>query len=137
MTTEQLMQPRYKVIADYPNSPYGLNDVLTNKEVRFGMGRLMPEHYPAIFRKLEWWEERAVEDMPEWVKYDPLRFPQWEKIMKVAKWNGIGTFDFCGNTIMRRYPNAVNSLAFAAYSLCLIPVFPLWCLLPPLHSHDE
>ena len=64
----ELLMPRYKVIADYPNTPYGLNQVLTKREIRFGMGSLSPENYPAIFRKLNWWEERKVEDMPEYVK---------------------------------------------------------------------
>ena len=64
MTTEQLMQPRYEVIADYPNSiiPKGniVDDLLLFK-IEF-------EKYPHLFRKLEWWEKRDVKDMPEYVK---------------------------------------------------------------------
>ena len=99
MTVEELLMPRYKVIADYPNTPYGLNQVLTKREIRFGMGSLSPENYPAIFRKLNWWEERKVEDMPDYVKWDVGIYPTWKKIMKVDKWNSNGSFDHENVTI--------------------------------------
>ena len=70
MNAKQLLQPRYEVIADYPNSQHLL-----------GVGEIIEPHpngyfnyihfpsYPHIFRKLEWFEKRKVEDMPQYVKY--------------------------------------------------------------------
>jgi len=66
MTVEELLMPRYKVIADYPSSPYYVG------EIKDRLGDNVAAHfakYPHLFRKLNWWEERKVEDMPEYVKY--------------------------------------------------------------------
>lgn len=79
MNTEELLKDRYKVIADYPNSPYTVGDVykfkkkLRNsfyeKENGFSQTNLYaPEKYPHLFRKLEWWEERTIDEMPEYVR---------------------------------------------------------------------
>lgn len=76
MTVEQLMQPRYKVIADYPsNTEHTIGETLyADKDGIFwcysetGRWRIHPEQYPHIFRKLEWWEERDEKDMPGYVK---------------------------------------------------------------------
>lgn len=77
MTVEELLKPRYKVIADYPSSPFFINDILPNalKEWQRDNERTKAtlnecEKYPAIFKKLEWWEEREIEDMPEYLKDD-------------------------------------------------------------------
>jgi hypothetical protein len=74
LSTEQLLMPRYKVIADYPMSSHAVGDVLTyliggtfvNERIRVKEDSL--QNYPAIFKPLSWWEERALEDMPEYVK---------------------------------------------------------------------
>jgi hypothetical protein len=75
MTVEELLKPRYKVIADYPNSLFEAGEVLTKIEGisvystgRVGIDAYDVSHYPHLFRKLEWWEERQPEDMPEYVK---------------------------------------------------------------------
>jgi hypothetical protein len=77
MTPEELLKPRYKVIADYPHSPLRINDILTLAAGptdlwdcdRTGKRQLLnPADYPAIFKPLQWWEERKPEDMPEYVK---------------------------------------------------------------------
>jgi hypothetical protein len=75
MSNEELLKPRYKVIADYPSSDFNIGDIVyADPFGRFmqygdyGAWQLHPEIYPAIFRKLEWWEERSPEDMPEYVK---------------------------------------------------------------------
>lgn len=79
MTPEQLLQPRYEVIADYPNSPFKVGEVLNFKEIypfsgfSFDiphLGIVAPEYfdkYPRLFRKLEWYEHRKPEDMPEYL----------------------------------------------------------------------
>ena len=95
MTKEELLKPRYKVIADYPQHYFKGED--KDNEYKFIEGDILaygkvnnsmtyrrigrcgymsvgipcesnPELYPKIFRKLEWWEEREEKDMPEYVK---------------------------------------------------------------------
>lgn len=89
MTKEELLKPRYKVIADYPGSPYKIGDILFYMKSYSTVSYLPTttycdkfiriENYPHIFRKLEWWEEREEQDMPEYVKYVPK-----DKVLKVA-----------------------------------------------------
>ena len=95
MTVENLMMPRYKVIADYP----GMDDSYEIGEVLKPAYTGIVDAYPHLFRKLNWWEERKVEDMPEYVKWDVDIYPTWEKIMKVDKWNSNGSFDHENVTI--------------------------------------
>ncbi len=83
MTTEELLIPRYKVIADYPDSSFKIEDILFPFYVEDSTesGRwyvqedrdytwINPSLYPAIFKKLEWWEERSLEELPEYVESD-------------------------------------------------------------------
>lgn len=80
-TVEELMRPRYKVIADYPGQRFQIGDVIETYETTmcYAIGNSPhsePEwsekvsliDYPAIFMKLEWWEDRQKEDMPQFVK---------------------------------------------------------------------
>lgn len=80
MTPEQLLQPRYEVIADYPNSPFTIGEILSDygtltrpSFIQRSSGNQIRvdvvDKYPHLFRKLEWWEKRKPEDMPEYVKY--------------------------------------------------------------------
>ncbi len=64
----ELMKPRYKVIADYPKSCFTIDEVVHGESI-FGIEVKNYSEFPAIFRKLEWWEERNIEDMPKYVKY--------------------------------------------------------------------
>lgn len=84
MTKEELLKPRYKVIADYPESRYNVGSIFYKYEFVNGNyayventespldGRVARvewvENYPIHFRKLEWWEDRKPEDMPQYVK---------------------------------------------------------------------
>lgn len=60
---EDLLKPRYKVIADYPNSEFKVGEILG----QFAMP-INKDSFTNIFRKLEWWEDRKPEEMPEYVK---------------------------------------------------------------------
>jgi hypothetical protein len=67
MTTEDLMKPRYKVIALWPNTEYKIGSILQpdyfiEKTIKFC------ETYPHLFRKLEWWEDRDEKDMPLYLR---------------------------------------------------------------------
>ena len=67
MTVEQLMQPRYKVIADYPNSIYKIGEIVQQFGKDF-FNTAFFEKYPQLFSKLEWWQDRKPEDMPRYIK---------------------------------------------------------------------
>lgn len=83
MTSKELLRPRYEIIADYPgntkpigtiilcpddavgtifaNLEYGANPVeeLADYWCKYN------DRFPHLFRKLNWWEHRKVEDMPK------------------------------------------------------------------------
>src|ERR1700733_717010 len=90
MTSEELMKPRYKVIADWPGMPYNVGDILmqdfedSNIWVIPSLGMRSPhlfahpENWPHLFRRLQWWEDMKPGDLPEYVKIvkkDPVIFP--------------------------------------------------------------
>lgn len=71
---EELLKPRYKVIADYPGCKFNIGDIVTfvrsvNKyELWVSQdGQLITfnsfSKYPHLFNKLEWWEERSLEQL--------------------------------------------------------------------------
>lgn len=83
MSNEELMMPRYKVIADYPNRPLTMpiGHILTLN--KFGASKWWHEYtdaeplhleeqtsrnYPAILKQLRWYEERDLKDLPKYVK---------------------------------------------------------------------
>lgn len=99
MKPEDLLKPRYKVIADYPGNKLKVGDILikyvfpetenycyvTNPEILLlgdNLRKEEVEQYPHLFKKLEWWEERKPEDMPEYVKCGENGKPR-----KVKEWN--------------------------------------------------
>ena len=62
-----LLAPRYKVIATWPNTYSKVGDILSptyyvDKAIKFY------KTYPHLYRELEWWEDRELSDMPEYVK---------------------------------------------------------------------
>lgn len=87
MTTEEnkiadLMKPRYKVIADYPgNNLYKVGSII--EDTGWGV-----ELFPNIFKKLSWWEERDVKDMPEYVMFikDYMDYKKGS-VYKTNHWN--------------------------------------------------
>lgn len=90
MTVEDLMKPRYKVIADYPMSPFAVDKIIefdkdevhTDKNHnRWNISAF--KFHPHLFRRLEWYEERSIEDMPEYVKHITAGTP-----VKVKKYVG-------------------------------------------------
>lgn len=63
MSTEELLRPRYKVIAQYPFSPHPTGHI-----IKTAFGNKYFDQYPHLFKKLEWWEQRDSEELPEYVK---------------------------------------------------------------------
>lgn len=82
LSPEELLKPRFKVIAGYPHSPCTVGDIFTfDREVAQAYNRWVNqkgeyttrihfESYPHLFKKLAWWEKRKPEDMPEYLKND-------------------------------------------------------------------
>jgi hypothetical protein len=66
MRAKELLKPRFEVIGKYPNSNYKLNQIIETEENNYleGFPSSYFEEYPNLFRKLNWWELRKVEDMP-------------------------------------------------------------------------
>lgn len=75
MTPENLLKPRYKVIADYPGSRYKIDRIISEREGLKDYDAPNDfDKYPAIFKLIEWWEERKEEDMPDYVKWNEVGY---------------------------------------------------------------
>lgn len=95
-----LLKPRFEIIADYPNSPYNIGDIAQSGDKSsqihlmtnwMGSENYCNEHgllnYPALFRKLNWWEKREDSEMPMYLKIvQPLGQEQNPIYKKVLKW---------------------------------------------------
>ena len=76
MTTEELLQPRFKVISPYPCSIHKLGDIILTYKSAMSYAvqiddvseKICLEDYPNIFKKLKWFEDREIEDLPEYLK---------------------------------------------------------------------
>lgn len=74
MTTEELLSPRYKVIADYPHmalDEHGIGDIISPYVMKFLLPDKVNEMYssfPHLFQKLEWWEERTEGELPKFFR---------------------------------------------------------------------
>ena len=63
MNIENLLKPRYKVIAGWPYMPKHakVGELVADNFI------LKAANYPHLFKKLEWWEERKANEMPKYV----------------------------------------------------------------------
>lgn len=77
MTAKELMAPRYKVIADYPNSPYKVGDIIKPDECL--------DCYSHLFKKLNWWEYRTVDQMPKRLICKAI--PDDTEIIEIEEWD--------------------------------------------------
>lgn len=101
MTAEELLKPRFEVIAEYPNSTHRIGTVLaqeitdhfsfTKDGKSFTTSIKNIENYPHIYRKLNWWERRNIEDMPKRLK--SLSFPDNEP-EEIELWDMENLFGF-------------------------------------------
>jgi hypothetical protein len=97
---EQLLKPRYRVIADYPGNSRAIGeiychvagDVFGVKDIPLFMYQHDLEKYPHLFKKLKWWEERKVSEFPGYVKVDgrvdkaDWSEPNWIRIVGYGHW---------------------------------------------------
>lgn len=74
LTPEELLIPRYKVIADFPLNSHPMGEIIVDPPddyyyAGYPMNKSFPlSSMPHIFKKLEWWEDREEKDMPQYVK---------------------------------------------------------------------
>lgn len=89
---DNLLKPRYRLIADYPGNDTQVGLIYTYGDKKGDRGYQSPQDwcklfdaYPTIFRHLFWWQERAVEEMPEYVWYDK-QSNKGLVVLKVKEW---------------------------------------------------
>jgi argonaute-like protein implicated in RNA metabolism and viral defense len=72
MKIEELLQPRFKVIANFPDSTRNIGDIIyvDNKKEKYWSENYEKwlSTFPHLFKKLEWFEDRKIEDLPEYLK---------------------------------------------------------------------
>lgn len=89
MTSKELLNPRFEVIADYPGNDEIIGHVLecpnfdNDFTVKYWCER--NEKYPNLFRKLNWWEKRNEEDMPKRLICKAI--PGDTEIIEIESWN--------------------------------------------------
>lgn len=95
LSVEDLMKPRYMVIADYPaDHSYKVGQILVNVggftiPYQGNYKTFLLDDYPHLFKKLEWWQERKESDLRkvEYVKVINYESGYWNKgsIISVVK----------------------------------------------------
>jgi len=99
LSVEELMKPRYKVSEEgYPDMIFYSGQILTLSHIddltkqpfwkspkRNDWYEPFFNRFPSIFKRLEWWEERRLEEMPEYIKFY-LPLPAKHSIGKVLQW---------------------------------------------------
>jgi hypothetical protein len=78
MTVEELLNPRWKVMADYPNSPFNVGDI--HSFMFAATAKIVFGTWPHLFRELQWWEEREEKDLPKYVKHK-----ERDEVLKVER----------------------------------------------------
>lgn len=83
MTPKELLIPRYRLYATYPNCPFPHGAILIEQQLgatinpyyevdTFGRPNAPslynPENYPANFYLLDWWEFRNINELPEYLR---------------------------------------------------------------------
>lgn len=83
MKVEELLKPRYKVIAPWPDADYEVGDIIqltdgggecdefysTDEDGKFLEWERFYLTFPHLFKKLEWHEERSKNDMPKYIRW--------------------------------------------------------------------
>jgi hypothetical protein len=102
MTPEELLRPRYKVIAEFPRIEDFEGCEIDNIIITLSEDNLY-EKYPHLFKKLGWWEDRKEEDMPMYLKRtgmvddDDSPLPDW--YLKVKKHFNYGNGEWRDNSV--------------------------------------
>lgn len=71
MSIDYLLEPRFKLIADFPGNNRKVGEVIDFQDLPGWPTLEYYERYPHLFKKLEWWEDIKPEDVPTYVKTNP------------------------------------------------------------------
>lgn len=85
LDVKELMRPRYEVIADYPGNQNKVGSIIVCPDYDFTAQYWIEanDKYPHLFKKLNWWEHRKVEDMPMFLRSDlDAKSPTFHKIVE-------------------------------------------------------
>jgi hypothetical protein len=95
MEAKELLKPRFEIIADYPTLSYNVGRIIEPiKEdsnyydcVDAPSSNIIcyPQKYPHLFKKLNWWEHRKIEDMPKRLICKAI--PNDTEIMEIQEWD--------------------------------------------------
>lgn len=77
-----LLIPRYELIADFPRNRLKIGTIILDNDLEYNF-----EKYPHLFKKLEWWEKRNTDEMPQYLNVGDM-------IEKIEKWMYKGTYPF-------------------------------------------
>lgn len=96
LSKEELLKDRYKVIADYPKSIHKVGAIYTigiNGDVLYcdQNGPRMSQ-YPHLFKKLDWWEDRKIEEMPEYLRSQKQPINHQARFSNVVIMCGVDAF---------------------------------------------
>lgn len=92
MTPQQLLIPRYEVIAPWPNGGISVGTILieslpnyyrhsTKTGISYRVQNI--DQYPHLFQPLQWWEKRNIEEMPEYLSHTlPNEKTTYHKIIR-------------------------------------------------------
>lgn len=84
MSNEELMRTRFLVTELYPGTSFSIGDIITmDSDSAKEIGFITYSAYPHLFRKLNWWQRRTEQDMPEYIKTDPNWQPKYKKDIKI------------------------------------------------------
>lgn len=108
MNAQELMKPRFEVIAVFPFCPVVIKEQLERvTNTLFIVSKIGEnanvwhlseiEKYPHLFRKLNWWDKRNIEDMPTYIKSETqVVKPDWQ----LEEW--------MGNKYLRAYDSSAK-----------------------------
>lgn len=79
MTQGHLLNPRYKVLVKYPEAIYKPGAIIAC-EYPVSLNEKYYDQFPECFRKLYWYEDRTIEEMPPFVeiKGEIFSVDRWE-----------------------------------------------------------
>lgn len=92
-----LLKPRFEVIADYPDNEWDVGDIIDKDWAHTGADDITVlwkiSDFPHLFRKLNWWEKREESEMPIYLKFILRDETSYYKIQKWDMVNMLGVLN--------------------------------------------
>lgn len=122
LSTEELLKPRYMIMADYPGNRIKVGSILqssSNNMIETLVFCIADQDwvkseeldkYPHLFRPMPWYEGRKAEEMPEYLKWGRivLKNPSYNHSGFYAE--GVGWINFKNNEV-----SPSNAAEYEAY----------------------